>query len=130
MKTTLARVREVIKTSNMSQTKIASILGVTPQYIWKILNTECEPSERILLAIESNFSDINKEWLRNGVGVMKMPITREAEVAKLANDYLTNATEEFKREIINVLTKLEPAELYAWYKASKKIVEEIEKPRN
>lgn len=71
----LDRIKQVFAESNKSQSDLARMIGVTPQYISKLIkgNQNQEPSERIVLSILKAFPDIDEDWLRKGEGEMYLP---------------------------------------------------------
>lgn len=76
----LDRMKEVFDSSGKSQSDIARMLCVTPQYISKLLKGDQEPSERVILATLKAFPDISESWLRTGTGMMISPLTDEEEL--------------------------------------------------
>lgn len=78
-KTVLNRVREVFAQSGESQTGFAKKIGVTPAYIWKILNKDdTTPSDRTIADICREFN-VSEVWLRTGEGEMHIELPEDAE---------------------------------------------------
>lgn len=78
-KTVLNRVREVFSQSGESQTGFAKKIGVTPAYIWKILNKDdTTPSDRTIADICREFN-VSEVWLRTGEGEMHIELPEDAE---------------------------------------------------
>lgn len=77
--TILARVRKVFAESGHSQTGFAKKIGVTPAYIWKILNKDDSmPSDRTIADICREFN-VSEVWLRTGEGEMHIELPEDAE---------------------------------------------------
>lgn len=111
MFTMLSRVREVFNYSNLSQTELAKRLDVTPQYIWKIMNKDSEPSDRVLLAIVKAFPEISETWLKTGEGEMLRPKTRESEIADIVDQMLDADPGDLRLRITKVLYGLNAEQL-------------------
>lgn len=106
MDTMLDRVRKIFEDSKLSQTELAKKMDVTPQYIWKILNKDSEPSDRMILAIIKAFPEINEIWLRTGEGEMIRPRTRESEIAAIVDQMLDCNDDDIRLRITKVLYNL------------------------
>ena len=67
---TIKRIRKVIEASGETQTGFAKRIGLTPAYIWKILNKDnAMPSDRTIADICREFK-VSEEWIRTGNGAM------------------------------------------------------------
>lgn len=76
--TILDRVRKVFAESGHSQTGFAKKIGVTPAYIWKILNKDDSmPSDRTIADICREFN-VSEVWLRTGEGEMHIELPEDS----------------------------------------------------
>lgn len=107
----LTRVRKVFEDSGLSQTELAKRMEVTPQYIWKILKKDSEPSDRMILAVIKAFPDINELWLKTGEGDMLKPRTRESEIAAIVDQMLDSSDDDIRLRITKVLYSLSESQL-------------------
>lgn len=108
--TILDRLRTVLRETGNSQTKLGELLHVTPQYIWKIMNKDCEPSERLILAVAKEFG-VNEEWLRNGTGEPHPPKTRGAEIGEIAASAVKSDPEAARKLFTGIFEDLTDGEI-------------------
>lgn len=112
------RVREFFNSLPLNNSQIARMLGVTPQYIYKIMNLDIEPSERIILAIEKAFPDLNTVWLETGKGEMYTPKTRQMELDDMnkklkdaADSMPDDANAVFLYNLMKVMSQMTPEQI-------------------
>lgn len=67
------RIGAVLKELNMTQTEFAHSLGVSQEYISKIIHRG-NPSN-LFIGVLCRTYGINEEWLRNGTGKMRIAVT-------------------------------------------------------
>ncbi len=80
------RIRKVFKDSKISQTAFAKKIGVTPAYIWKILNNdETSPSDRTITDICREFS-VSETWMRTGDGEPYVRLDEDAEFIQVCEE--------------------------------------------
>lgn len=82
-------------------------IGITPQYAAQLYSGVREPSKRTVSDICQKYG-VDEIWLRDGVGEMFRPRTREDEITSFCADLLgPDATEDQKKLVAN-LGKLTP----------------------
>lgn len=82
-------------------------IGITPQYAAQLYSGVREPSKRTVSDICQKYG-VDELWLRDGVGEMFRPRTREDEITSFCADLLgPDATEDQKKLVAN-LGKLTP----------------------
>lgn len=64
------RIRELRKTTGMTQVNFAKVLGIHHGHLANLELSKSKPSEHLLLLICERF-DTNLEWLKDGAGPMK-----------------------------------------------------------
>lgn len=102
----LTRFREVFTAIGKTQTDFAKQIGVTPAYIWKLLNkSDITPSDRTINDICREFN-ISEHWLRTGEGEMFVQMSRDEEIAAFMGDVLAGEEDNFRRRFIAMLSKL------------------------
>lgn len=121
------RIRELRKVVlKMTQKEFSSKLGLSENFIWQIEKGEREPSDRTIADICREFN-INESWLRTGEGDMQTPVSRDEAIAAFMGDVMRSESEDFRRRIVAVLSKLDVSEWELLEKMALKLVEETEK---
>lgn len=112
------RIAQLIAERNLTKTKFAEALHVTPQFISLVCSGAKLPSDRTIKDICRIFN-VDEVWLRTGAGEPFVEISREDEVAAFAGSVLSRGTPE-QRAFLAVLARTTPDE---WKIFSKKLVE-------
>lgn len=113
-----------IRTSNgLTQQEMAERLGTPRSNIAGYENGARKPSDAVLSLICREFG-INEIWLRTGEGEMLQPVTRDEEIAAFMGDVMRGETPDFRRRLMAVLAKLEPAEWELLEKMAQKLADE------
>ena len=97
--TTGERIRELRKSLNLTLDKFGEKIGVGKTAISKIERGENNLSDQMLISICREYN-VNKEWLRDGVGEMRSSISVDAEYEKICAD-LKITDPKAKQLIIN-----------------------------
>ena len=122
------RIRELRKKNlAMTQKEFAAKLGLSENFIWQIEKGEREPSDRTIADICREFG-ISETWLRTGEGDMRIPRSREEEIADMVAKAISG-TNEFKKAVIKMICTRSEAELESLEKMLKAIADDIEKTR-
>lgn len=119
----LIRIRRVFKESGMTQTELATMMDVSPQYIWKILNVDCNASDRMILSVIKCFPKINEIWLKTGEGNMYASASREAYIADMMAKLYKEPEDSYKFRFQKLLMDMNEEELEKWYNMAVQIVE-------
>ena len=107
MSTINERVQAVINATKLSKAKFADPIHVTPQFLSAVCNGKSSLSERTIQDICRVYG-VDELWLRDGIGEMFRPRTREDEITSFCADLLgPDATEDQKKLVAN-LGKLTP----------------------
>lgn len=107
MSTINERVQAVINATQLSKAKFADPIHVTPQFLSAVCNGKSSLSERTIQDICRVYG-VDELWLRDGIGEMFRPRTREDEITSFCADLLgPDATEDQKKLVAN-LGKLTP----------------------
>ena len=99
------RVRELRKSLNLTMEKFGEPLGVKKAAISNIENGTRNLTEQMLIAICREFN-VNEDWLRNGIGEMFIPLTRDEQIEEFMGDVLRDEEGDFRRRLISVLAQL------------------------
>ncbi len=76
------RILEIISAKNLTKTEFAKRLNVSQAFVSQLCAGAREPSDRTISDICEKFS-INETWLRTGAGEMHVPLSRDAQLAKI-----------------------------------------------
>ena len=99
------RLTQIRKSVGLSQQEFADKLNIKRG---TIANYECGrniPIDAVITLICRQFN-VNEKWLRDGEGEMFLPEDREAEIARLTVQLLTEESDSFKNRLISALSKL------------------------
>ena len=107
MSTINERIGEVITSLGLTKTAFAERLNVSQQYVSKLIRTG-NPSERLLVSICREFN-VNDRWLRTGEGEMFLQRSTEDEIAAFMGDVLKDEPDNFRREFLAALARMDDA---------------------
>lgn len=123
METINDRFRKVYKDSGLSQEAFAKAIKRGRGEIANIIYDKTEPKDNVIDAV-CEFFCIRKEWLLTGCGEMKVPRSREEEIADLVGQAL-NGSSEFKLAVIKMICSRTDKELEALEAALRNIYENL-----
>ncbi|GLU54483.1 hypothetical protein Dfri01_39440 [Dyadobacter frigoris] len=92
--TTGERVSRVLEDLNLSNLAFAQRLGVSSTVINGIVKDTNNPGHKVLTAFKREFPQYNIDWVLNGIGEMKNPVT--AMGTDYLQVYLVRLEEQFK----------------------------------
>lgn len=110
----------------LSQEDFAGGAHRTRSEIKNIEYGKTSPKEEVILSICSTYR-VNETWLRTGEGEMFQPISRDEQIAAFMGDVMRGETPDFRRRLMAVLAKLDPAEWALLEKMAQKLAEENKK---
>lgn len=96
---------------------------MSENFIWQIEKGQREPSDRTVSDICRVYG-INESWLREGVGDMYVPKTREETIAELVGSAL-NGSNDFKKAVIQMICSRTDQELETLEAALRSIYESL-----
>lgn len=120
------RIKQIRNSKKLTQDEFADILGLTKNFISLIETGNRTPSDRTISDICREFN-ISEVWLRTGEGEMLTPISRDAEIAAFLGDVMRGEKEDFRRRLVSVLVRLEPAEWELLANMAQRLAEEYKK---
>ena len=120
------RIKQIRNSKKLTQDEFADILGLTKNFISLIETGNRTPSDRTISDICREFN-ISEVWLRTGEGEMLTPISRDAEIAAFLGDVMRGEKEDFRRRLVSVLARLEPAEWELLANMAQRMAEEYKK---
>ena len=101
------RIKEVRRSSSLSQTAFADRLGVTRGVITNIEGGLTTPKDSFVNLICREFG-VSVTWLTDGVGEMYVRRSANEELAILVNDLMSDADESFRKRFVSLLLALPP----------------------
>lgn len=129
MDTIAERILEIVERNGGNMSAFARRINVTPAYISKLKNDPSRiPSDRVLIDICREF-DINEEWLRYGTGTMEKQRSRSQEIINFAKTSLSGESDDFRRRLVNVLTRLNEDEWELLGSVALKLAEEAKQEK-
>lgn len=103
------RLKEVRISQNLTQVEFAERLSLTSNFISLLEKGVKLPSDRTINDICNKFH-IDEDWLRTGEGNMYVARTRNQEITDFMNDVLECEDDDFKKQLIISLTKLDESQ--------------------
>lgn len=117
------RILAIRKESGLSQSAFGEKLNLSQNFVWMIEKGQREPSDRTVSDICRVYG-INEPWLREGVGEMYVPKTREETIAELVGSAL-NGSNDFKKAVIQMICSRTDKELETLEAALRAIYESL-----
>lgn len=99
------RVRALRKELGLTLQAFGDRLGVTRATVSRIENGVNNLSDQMVVSICREYG-VSEEWLRDGVGEMFVPVTRNEKIARFAGELMKEETPEFRRQIIEIFADL------------------------
>lgn len=122
------RITDVRKSVGLTQGEFAEKLGLTRNFISLIENGNRIPSDRTITDICREFG-ISEKWLRTGEGDMRIPMSRDEEIADMVGKALSGSN-EFKKAVIRMICSRSESELEALEKMLTQLVADLEKNKD
>ena len=110
---------------SLSQKDFDDKLNLSENFVWMIEKGNRVPSERTISDICRIFG-IQEDWLRHGIGSMRVPRSEEEEIGAMVSSVL-NGPPDFQRAVVKMICSRTPEELKILEKAFMDILESIKK---
>ena len=120
-----ARLKEVRKSTGLSQRKFADALGVSLSNIESYEMGRRSPSDAFIQLICTRYG-VNETWLRSGDGEMHAPVTREQEIAEITAS-LIRENNEVRLALQKLFTDMSEEQIMFLYDTAKKWIEDVNK---
>lgn len=101
------RLKEIRASENLTQDEFGQRLNLSRNYIAQIETGAKEISDRTIRDICREFG-VSELWLRDGVGEMYLPRTREQEMAELVKSLMADSPESFRSALVTTLLRFDP----------------------
>ena len=99
------RVRALRKELGLTLQAFGDRLGVTRATVSRIENGVNNLSDQMVVSICREYG-VSEEWLRDGVGEMFVPVTRNEKIARFAGELMKDETPDFRRQLVEILADL------------------------
>lgn len=97
------RIAYVIKAKNITKTKFADILNVSPAFVSQMCSGASSPSDRTINDICTKFG-VDPVWLRTGEGEPFTPLSRSEELAAIFAD--VQVSDDAKSRLIKAMARM------------------------
>ena len=119
------RFRIVFKESGLSQEKFAEKIKRSRGEIANIIYDKTAVKDQIIKSTCESFG-IQEDWLRHGIGAMRVPKSEEEETFEMVSSVL-NGSPDFKRAVVKMICSRTPDELKVLEKAFMDVLESNKK---
>lgn len=109
MSTINERFRQLRESKGLSQEDFANKAHRTRSEIKNIEYGKTSPKEEVIQSVCCAYN-VNETWLRTGMGAMYLPASRNAEIEAFMNDVMHSESDNFRRRLVTVLTRLDADE--------------------
>lgn len=103
------RIKIIRKNAGLTQSDFANKLDLSRNFICMVESGERLPSDRTINDICSKFH-VDENWIRTGKGDMYISRSRNQEIVDFMNDVIECKDDDFKKQLIISLTKLDEAQ--------------------
>lgn len=103
------RMKKLRKTLDLTQQEFADRIGIKRNSYANYETGRNTPIDAIIVSICREFN-VNEEWLRTGSGDMFLPTNRNADIARLTKELLSEESDSFKNRFISMLANLSVTE--------------------
>ena len=118
-----ARLKSIRTTLKITQQEFADRIGVSRGALANYEVNRNEPIDAVITLICREFN-VNEEWLRTGEGEMFAPMNRDKEIEAFMDVVMKSESVDFRRRLVSVLSKLDPAEWKLLESMALKLAEE------
>lgn len=98
--------RFIDNTDNLTRTKFAEAIGISPAYVSQICSGVRVPSDRTISDICRHFK-VNEDWLRDGTGEMQDVLSEDERLVEFMTDLMSESSDSFRRRFIAVVSELD-----------------------
>ena len=118
------RIKELRKAVlEMTQDEFSERIGIKRSGLSLIEIGRNNPSDQTIRSICREF-DVSEDWLRYGVGEMKIQLTRDEELANLIADAQKDPPDSIRNRLLSIMAKLDEEDWQALARIAEKIANE------
>lgn len=123
------RIKEVRTKLKITQQEFADRIGCSRSGLANYEVGRNAPINPVIAAICREFN-VSEEWLRTGKGEMFTPVNRNKEIESFMDTIMKSESADFRRRLVSVLSKLDPAEWKLLESMALKLAAEAEAEQN
>ena len=117
------RIKEIRRSSGLSQTDFAERLGTTRGVITNLEGEKTSPNDPFIKLICREFN-VNEDWLRTGEVEMKQKLTRNQEIAEFMGVVMHDSDDSPRKRFVSIISKLSVDEWQLLAEIAKKMAED------
>lgn len=114
------RIKQLRKQLNLTQQQFAERIGSVQNTITGYETGRRLPSNQVITLICKTFN-VNEQWLRTGEGEMFIVLDRNSRIAEWVGSVLRESDTSFKKQLFDVLSRLDESEWALLAKMADKI---------
>jgi len=99
------RLKKLRKALDLTQQEFADKIGIKRNSFANYETGRNTPIDAIIVSICREFN-VSEDWLREGIGDMFLPTDRNADIAKLTKQLLSEESDSFKNRFVSMLANL------------------------
>ena len=103
------RIKDIRRSTGLSQTDFAERLGTTRGVITNLEGEKTTPNEPFIKLICREFN-IDEHWLRTGEGEMRQKLTRNQEIAECMGVVMHDPDDAPRKRFVSIVSKLDVEE--------------------
>ncbi len=120
------RIKELRKALGLTQQEFADRCMIKRGAVANYEIGRNDPSDSVIALICQSFN-VNEKWLRYGTGEMFLPKNRNADIARLTKELLSEESDSFKNRFISMLSNLSVDEWEYLERKAKELADMSEK---
>lgn len=117
------RIKDIRRSTGLSQTDFAERLGTTRGVITNLEGEKTTPNEPFIKLICREFN-IDEHWLRTGDGEMRQKLTRNQEIAEFMGVVMHDPDDAPRKRFVSIISKLSADEWQLLAEIAKKMAED------
>ncbi|MBQ2633097.1 MAG: helix-turn-helix transcriptional regulator [Oscillospiraceae bacterium] len=102
-----ARIRQVRQAEGLTMREFVARIGISAPSLSLIENGKSGASPQTIRSISREFG-VSEDWLRDGVGEMRPPPDRDAELGRMVASLFRERPEGFRRRLLTLLLSWAP----------------------
>ena len=103
------RIKKIRKSNHLTQTELATTLGLTKSMVAQVETKKAVFSERTIKYF-CHLYGVNENWLKTGEGQPYIEKNKNQEIAEFLNNALELDDDDFKKQLLLTLSRLDESE--------------------
>jgi transcriptional regulator with XRE-family HTH domain len=119
------RLKAIRASLKLSQSKFAEEMFVTRDVISNYEIGRVQPTDLFISTLCEKYR-INEDWLRTGEGEMKVPASRESEIAEITATMFKSVETDIRYQLMRIVSQMTEEQLETFRDVAKQLVENTE----